>query len=266
MVLDVDPFIVEFGGFGIRWYGFFMAVSIAIGLYYLLKNGTRRRVSEDFLYNVSILAILGGIIGSRLLYVATNWGYFAQNLVEIVRVDHGGLSWHGALLGGILPAWWMCRRHGINLNMVADLAVPGLATGYMLVRIGNLFNQELLGRTTELGFERHPAQIYGSLIGLALLLLHIYLSRRKPPDGYLFWSFFLWYSVLRGIIEETVRDNPLYALGYVNETWGFGFFTLTQLMTPPLVLFSYWMLRRSLPSSRQKAGVAADDPVREKSN
>lgn len=244
MVLDLDPFVFQIGSFGVRWYGFFMAISIAIGFYYLIKHGSRRGLNEDHLYNLAILAVVGGIIGARLIYVATNWGDYAAYPLEIIRIDHGGLSWHGALLGGMLPVWWYGRRRGISFRLIADLAVPGLAVGYMLVRIGNIFNQEIVGRITQLGFDRHPTQIYGSLIGLVLLILHNYLARRRPPDGYLFWSFILWYQVLRGVVEETFRDNPLYTLGYVNEVWGMGFFTLTQLITPPLVLFALWMIFR----------------------
>src|SRR5690606_2196970 len=108
----------------------------------------------------------------------------------------------------------------------------------------NLINGEVIGRTTEIGLERHPAQLYASFLGLVLLIIHNYLARKRPPEGYLTWSFILYYSLLRGIIEETVRENPLYALHYVNETWGIGFFTLTHLITVPLVLLAWWQRRR----------------------
>jgi phosphatidylglycerol---prolipoprotein diacylglyceryl transferase len=115
-----------------------------------------------------------------------------------------------------------------------DLAVPGLAIGYMLVRIANIFNQEILGRPAALFFfEQHPTQIYGSLIGLVSLLIHNYLARTFPAKpGVLFWLFIFYYSLLRGIIEETFRANPLYLWGYTNELWGVGFFTMTHLVTP----------------------------------
>ncbi len=235
------------GPVAIRWYGLMMALSMAIGVFFIVKNGKKLGMDEEHLYNVSILSILGGIVGSRLIYVLTNLSFYMDKPGEIIRIDHGGLSWHGALLGGLAVGWWYAERFGLNLNLLADLAVPGLASGYMLVRIANIFNQEVLGRTSEL-FGRHPAQLYGSFIGLVLLVLHNYLARNKwNPEkaGYLFWSFFFYYSILRGFIEETFRANPLYAWGYVNLKWGAGFFTLTHLVTPALLLFSYYMMRRA---------------------
>ena len=51
-----------------------------------------------------------------------------------------------------------------------------------------------------------------------------------------------------------MRDNPLYAWGYVNPTWGIGFFTLTQLVTPVFVALGWWMRRRALSLDRRPRG------------
>ena len=198
---------------------------------------------------------LGGIVGARLVYVLTNWDFYSPQPLEVLRIDHGGLSWHGGLGGGFLAAWLYGRRRlgAGDFQRLADLAVPGLAVGYVLVRIGNIFNREVLGLPAEmLPFPRHPAQLYGSAIGLALLILHNVLARRHPnaPPGYFFWTFFLWYSVLRGAVEETFRDNPHYLVDVVNRDWGFGFLTMTQLVTPLFVAVSLLFLRASLRSAR----------------
>ena len=58
----------------IRWYGVLMALSIALGFYYLRRDAMKLGYSEDFLYNAVLLAVIGGIIGARAVYVATNWG------------------------------------------------------------------------------------------------------------------------------------------------------------------------------------------------
>lgn len=254
MLLDLDPVMFSLGPLTVRWYGFFMAVSMAIGIYYLVKNGVRQGMPEDALYNVALLGIVGGVIGARVIYVATNWSDYAGNLVEIIRVDHGGLSFHGAVGGGMLAFWYYARRAGLSLPALFDLAVPGVCVGIMLVRIGNLFNGEVLGHVAQaLPFDRHPAQIYGSLVGLVTLLIHNALARRRPPAGYLFWSFVFWYQLIRGFVEETFRANPLYAWGYVNEVWGVGFFTLTHLITPAILVLAWWMRRRTLAQAGAQA-------------
>lgn len=242
MLLDVDPFIFRIGAFGVRWYGLMVVVSIMTGLYYMLKHARRLGFDEDHVYSVAVWAVVGGVIGARLIFVLTNLPTYMADPAAIFRVWEGGLAWHGALLGGLVAAYPVAGR---NLYVLADLAVPGLSVGYILVRIANIFNQEVLGRTTELFFVRHPAQIYGSLIGLFLLILNLRLAKVPRPPGWLFWAFIFYYSILRGAVEETFRDNPLYLEVYVNEALGVGFFTLTQLVTPALIVLAWLMMRRS---------------------
>lgn len=250
MVSGIDPVIFEIGPFAVRWYGVLMATTVALGFYYIRRDGLKLGFDEDALYNVVFIAVLGGIIGARLVYVATNWPAYAGAPLDIIRIDQGGLSFHGAIIGGVSAAAWYLRRKKYSLPVFLDLTIPGVSIGIFLVRLANLINGEVLGRTNEIWFDRHPAQLVGSSIGLVLLVIHAQLARRRPPAGYLFWSFVMYYSLLRGIIEETIRDNPLYAWGYVNEVWGIGFFTLTHLITPFMVALGWWMRKRALALDR----------------
>jgi phosphatidylglycerol---prolipoprotein diacylglyceryl transferase len=242
----IDPVMFTLGPLAVRWYGFMMALSFALGSYLIIKNGSKKGMDPDALLVLCALAAVGAILGARALYVLTNLPNFAANPLEAVRIDRGGLSFHGGLLGGMLGAWYAARRSWIPYAKVSDLAVPGICIGYALVRVANIFNQEILGRpAAALFFERHPAQVYGSLIGLVSLLIHMKLARKGPRrPGQLFWLFVVYYSLLRAVIEETFRDNPLYLWSYVNETWGIGFFTMTHLATPLILLLAFWMLRR----------------------
>ncbi len=196
--------------------------------------------------DIVCFVVVGGLAGARLIYVLTNLSDFAHQPLEAIRIDRGGLAFHGGLLGGMAAAWIVAARRRLRMGILLDLAVPGICIGYTLVRIANIFNQEILGRpAAALFFERHPAQVYGSLIGLACLLVHhILASKIEKKPGMLFWGFVVYYSLLRGVIEETFRENPLYLWGYVNESWGAGFFTLTHLATPFILLFAFWMLKR----------------------
>jgi phosphatidylglycerol:prolipoprotein diacylglycerol transferase len=243
---DISPVIFTIGPLAVRIYGLMFAISVLTGFYYIRKYGSEKGLNEDFLFNFFIILIIAIIIGARAVYVAANLSYFAANPELIIRVDRGGLAFHGGLLGGILSSWLYCRAKKVDWNTLADLAVPGIAIGIALVRIANIFNQEILGREALLfSFERHPTQVYGSLIGVALLIVHNYLARRpnlKP--GYLFWSFVLGYTLLRGLFEETFRDNPLVVWGYVNEAWGAGFFTAVQIFTPFILLLTFYMLAK----------------------
>jgi phosphatidylglycerol---prolipoprotein diacylglyceryl transferase len=246
---NIDPVIFEIGPLALRWYGVMFALSVLAGFYFMRKNGLKKGFDDDFIFALFIILLLAIIIGARAVYVAANWSYFAERPELIIRIDRGGLAFHGGLLGGILSSWLYCRLKKANWRALADLAVPGIAIGITLVRIANIFNQEILGREAEIfAFDRHPAQIYGSLIGIILLLIHNYLVRRNTlKPGYLFWSFVLGYTLLRGLIEETFRDNPLVAWGYISEAWGAGFFTTVHLFTPPIIalcLYMLWKIKR----------------------
>ena len=83
----------------------------------------------------------------------------------------------------------------------------------------------------------------GSFIGVILLLRH--LSSKRCSVGYQFWSFIWYHQLLRAFFEETVRENPLFLIKYVNPRWGIGFFTLTQWFTPLVLGIAYYMYKNS---------------------
>jgi len=243
---NISPVLFTIGPFVVRLYGVMFALSVLIGFYYIRKYGEKKGFDDDFIFTLFILMLLAIVIGARAVYVFANWSYFMEHPELIIRTDRGGLAFHGGLLGGIISSWVYCLYKKASWRELADLAVPGICVGIMLVRIANIFNQEILGRHAELlFFDRHPAQIYGSLIGLIMLIIHNRLaknSNRKP--GYLFWNFVLGYTILRGFFEETFREMPLIIWGYINEGWGFGFFTAVQVFTPFILLLAIFMLHK----------------------
>ncbi|MGM0651384.1 MAG: prolipoprotein diacylglyceryl transferase [Bacillota bacterium] len=247
MVIEgISPYVFEIGPLAVRWYGLMFAISILTGFYYIRKHGLKKGFDEDTIFALFMVVIFSLVIGARAVFVLVNWSYFLANPELIIRIDQGGLAFHGGLLGGILGSWIYCRMKNVNWFDMVDLAVPGIALGITLVRIANIFNQEIIGREAEMFFfDRHPTQVYGSLIGLTLLLLHNYLARSgENKPGYLFWSFVLGYTLLRALIEETFRENPLVAWGYINDSLGAGFFTTVHLFTPAIIILCLYMLRK----------------------
>lgn len=94
----------------------------------------------------------------------------------------------------------------------------------------------------------HLTQAYGVVIGVIVLALSLWALKQRKGPGYAFWSMVLWYSVLRAVVEEPFRDNPL-ALRVVLEDGldkaGVGLFTVTQLASVVLVVVAAFMLGRS---------------------
>ncbi|MEX2540501.1 MAG: prolipoprotein diacylglyceryl transferase [Trueperaceae bacterium] len=98
----------------------------------------------------------------------------------------------------------------------------------------------------------HLTPLYGALIGVILIGVVLWALRRTKAPGFAFWQFVLWYSVLRSLAEEPFRDNPLFWPVFLNESAGIGAFTLTQLVSIPIVLVAIYLLFTMDPDSADK--------------
>lgn len=93
----------------------------------------------------------------------------------------------------------------------------------------------------------HVAQLYGAIVGVLLIPIVWWAFRRSERSGFAFWHFVLWYSVIRSVIEEPFRDNPLPIRLFVSDGVdgvGVGPLTLTQIASIALVNLAIAMLVR----------------------
>lgn len=243
----LDPYAFKIGPIGVHWYGIFMVLAILGGGWYLMERGRQLGLDADRLSTITLWTILWGVIGARLLFVLANdpqWIW--TDPVQALKIWDGGLAYDGAVGMGILALWVQLRKTPLIYNRLVDWMVPGIGMGIFMVRIGNIFNHEVLGHMTTLGFGRWPEQLIGSSWGVILIIRYFWIERhRTPPPGYQFWSAMFYYALLRGVIGETTRDNPLYFVHYLNLHWGIGFVTLMQWFTIPILVFTGWMMRRT---------------------
>ncbi|HET8984525.1 MAG TPA: prolipoprotein diacylglyceryl transferase [Trueperaceae bacterium] len=98
----------------------------------------------------------------------------------------------------------------------------------------------------------HFTQGYGFLVGLILLFIVVAALARKAASGYVFWLFVVWYSILRSVIEEPFRDNPLAWQVYLDQAGGVGLFTFVQLGSIPIILVALYMMLT--PGDKSSAG------------
>ncbi len=257
----LNPYALRIFGFDVHWYGIAMALSILAGAAYIVKAGGRLGLDEDAVGDTLLWAIIGGLVGARLVFVATSDPFWLwQDPMQLIRVWQGGLAWDGGLLGGVTAGYFAARRRGLPVQRLLDLAVPGLAFGYVLVRVADIFNHDELGRMSVLLGTRWPAQLISVAIGGFLLWRYFVIGRRFPnlPQGYQFWTFNLWYQAARAGLEETVRQNPLYLWHYQNPYLGIGLGTMEQWFSPFIVLFAWWMLQRAGTSAEVEADASAE--------
>jgi len=116
-------------------YGAMLCASIMVGWFLTLWLGARAGLPRELLANCYFVTAIAALIGSRILYVVTNLHEF-RDVWDVLAVRRGGLVAYGGFLGGFLGSWWFLRRRGVALLPWADVAVPSLASGLLLTRIG----------------------------------------------------------------------------------------------------------------------------------
>ncbi|MGC9337761.1 MAG: prolipoprotein diacylglyceryl transferase [Candidatus Cloacimonadia bacterium] len=239
---DINPTIFEIGPFEIRWYSLMYIISFIIAYFWLKRKYRKRGVGlkENEFESLFFYIILGVLIGGRLGYVVFyNLKEYLQNPLEIFAVWHGGMSFHGGMIGTIFFTYLFARHHKYNFYKLADPAVVIAPLGLALGRLGNFINAELYGRPTNLPWgmlfpgetqPRHPSQLYELLFeGIILFLILFFMEKKKPKDGVLFWSFLFFYGIFRLFIEFFREPDP--QLGFI-----IGFLTMGQILCLAMIL------------------------------
>lgn len=223
----IDPEILRIGPFSLRWYGLMYLIGF-LASYLLVKRRIEREyawIKKEFVDDLYFFLILGLILGARLGYVIFyNLDYYLKNPLEIPALWHGGMSFHGGLIGSIIAGYFFLKRKRANFFFFADLIIPTVPIGLGLGRIGNFINGELYGRETHLPWgmvfpnagdvPRHPSQIYEALLeGLFLFLILWFYKEKKRFDGEIFSLFLILYGIFRTFCEFFREpDSPLILL------------------------------------------------------
>jgi phosphatidylglycerol:prolipoprotein diacylglycerol transferase len=152
MKVNIDPFLVELGPIRLSWYGLMYVFGFVIS-YLLVRYQMKKKdfgVSKQEVEDLYFYLILGLIMGARLGYVLFyDLPMYLSDPFEIIALWHGGMSFHGGLIGvllvGILFAW----KRKKSFWKIADLFIVTAPIGLGLGRIGNFINGELYGRVTQ---------------------------------------------------------------------------------------------------------------------
>jgi prolipoprotein diacylglyceryl transferase len=233
----------------IKTYALCLLAGIIVAVVWTGRRLTQRGGEPGIVLDISIFAVVFGIIGARAYHVLTHWNdYFGPgkntwNPFEagaVWNVWDGGIAIFGSLLGGALGVFIGCRITGIRFWSFADALAPGLLLAQALGRFGNYFNHELYGQPTNLpwglqiessnaaypiGLPAHtlfaPTFLYEmiwNLFGMAIILL---LERQyKYRWGRLIGLYFIWYGIGRVWFESIRIDPSVVFLGLRTNVWG----------------------------------------------
>lgn len=213
---DVSPEIFQIGPIHIRWYGLLFALGFILGYSIMSWIFKVENKSPKALESLTIYLVLGTVIGARLghcLFYEPE--YYLSNPIEILYIWKGGLASHGAGIGILLAlVLFNLRFKDIKLMWVFDRVVIPVSLAAFLVRMGNLFNSEIIGRPTDVpwafifksvdNIPRHPSQLYEGIAYLIIFILLFFIYKKyksELPTGRIAGIFLILLFGARFIIE-----------------------------------------------------------------
>lgn len=282
---QIDPIALQFPTFelfgrtfhpAIHWYGvMYLLAFLAAWLLgrSRIRAGRLPGVDMDAFGDLMFYGMLGVVLGGRIGYVLFYaFGDFLGDPLMLFKVWDGGMSFHGGLLGVLVAAWWWARVHRLHFFDVMDFVAPWVPPGLGFGRLGNWIGGELWGKPTgepwgvvftralppelqqldgatlrerlDAGlldmYARHPSQLYQAFLeGLVLFAVLWWFSRKPRPRYAVSGLFALLYGVFRFLVEFVREPDP--QLGYL----AFGWLTMGQALSTPLILFGLFLLWRS---------------------
>ncbi len=268
---DIPPGF-DVGPLTIHWYGVMYAVGIMVGWWLGVRRARRPGSgwTADEVGDLILWATVGIVLGGRLGYVLFyGLDKAVENPLWIVRLDEGGMSFHGGLLGVLAACWLFGRRTGRGFWRVTDFIAPLVPLGLFFGRIGNFINGELWGKPTDLPWAmvfptaddrpRHPTMLYEALLeGLVLFAVLWVFSRGRRPVRAVSGLFLLLYGSFRFAVE--FLRIPDAQLGYLALDW----VTMGQILSTPMILLGallLWLAYRTPQSRADRTGTDVEDEL-----
>ncbi|MDD5237079.1 MAG: prolipoprotein diacylglyceryl transferase, partial [Candidatus Omnitrophica bacterium] len=216
-------------------YGLLLVLALFTATFLAEKEAARVGISTDLIWNIAFISIVSGIIGARIFYVLENIQFYSKHTLEIILLQHGGLSWFGGLGLGLFSAFYYMKKKSLPVVKMLDFWAPYLALAHAIGRIGCLLNGCCYGRPSPYGiyFPVHdkvliPIQMYSSLALLSIFIILRLLQKKPRPTGFIIYTYLFLYSIERFIIEFFRADNKQIIYGL----------TLFQIIAAAIFLFS----------------------------
>jgi phosphatidylglycerol:prolipoprotein diacylglycerol transferase len=248
----VHPVLFNVGGITFYSYGVMAVVAMAAAGF-VVQRLSRRFGFERAALELTIAAIVGGLVGARLYWLAEHWQEVRGDFHHAI-LGGAGFTWYGGLLGGVAAVIVIARLKRLELGLVANVMAPAVALGYAVARVGCLLSGDgTYGRPSDLpwamAFPRgmvpttvrvQPTALYETLAMLVVFVV-LYRMARRPQAG---WYVFAWFLVLSGVERfavEFLRVNPRWLLGLTAPQW----FALAGVLIGSMAILATRQRRRA---------------------
>ncbi len=255
--------LFDLGPVQIHSYGFFLALSFAIGIWMAGTRAERRGIPAERITDVSLVIIVATVIGARGLFVLQHLSSFEGRFLDVFRTWEGGLTMYGGAVPATILGMWFLKRWGIDAWKAGDAIAPSMALGLGFTRIGCFLSGCCFGAPTDLpwgcvfppeshagnvfpGVALHPAQLYASAFGFVAAGVLLLVDRRGLRKGHLLLSFLGLYAVARFLLDMVrTYDETAFPIESVS-------LTLNQWGSIGIFLFVIWKVARDLGKSGRK--------------
>ena len=234
--IDISPFLFStdfVSTLSLSWHGLFSFVAVATAVVLVARWAPLKQIDPDAVLSIAVWAIIGGVIGARVVHVVDHWGaVYSQNPMQVLEIWTGGIGVWGGVLGGFIAgtAYAIIAKHPVGV--IADLAAPAILYVQTIGRIGDIINGEHCSRATDLlfgfqwvhsgtaarncadGFANavHPAIAYEMIWNILALAVLWQLRGRLKPDG-MIWTLYLALYAIGRFGVTFFREDRIWTAG-----------------------------------------------------
>ena len=226
------PMIERTTLFGISWYAILIVSAIIIGFFLCSRESRRLGLPRDLVLDFLLYAIPLGIVCARLYYVFFRFADYSDNLLAILDIREGGLAIYGGVIGGLIAAKLVSKKHRVPMATLLDLVAPALVLGQAIGRWGNYINMEAYGlRISEPGLQFFPFAVeipvgtfwywhmatffYEFCWDMLVFALLLVIRRHCRRRGDVFSWYLLLYCSGRTVIEGLRSDSLTFISEFV---------------------------------------------------
>lgn len=223
----MHPTLFTIGKFTIPTYTVLLDLGLILGLVLTYFEGQRKLKDGAPALDLGLWTVIGGILGGRIGFVLANWSAFAENWVRVIRIWEGGLSFHGAFLGGLLVMGLFVllqRQSGSEVSFweLGDVLTPGLALGIAFGwaacllggcaygALGEGFGYAVLPDLYGVEASRFATPAFGGAFSLVLFVGVCLLRERWPFSGAAFLMYGLLHFAGQFLLGFTRGDEAIY--------------------------------------------------------